>query len=46
MVSGYADVVVMRTPWEGSAKAASLYSAVPVVNAGDGGPHAPHPDHG
>ena len=37
MVSGYADVVVMRTPWEGSAKAASLYSAVPVVKAGDGG---------
>ena len=37
MVSGYADVVVMRTPWEGSAKAASLYSSVPVVNAGDGG---------
>ena len=27
----------MRTPWEGSAKAASLYSNVPVVNAGDGG---------
>ena len=25
MVSNYADVVVMRTPWEGSAKAASLY---------------------
>ena len=37
MVSGYADVVVMRTPWEGSAKAASLYSDVPVINAGDGG---------
>ena len=37
MVSGYADVVVMRTPWEGAAKAASLYSDVPVVNAGDGG---------
>ena len=37
MVSGYADVVVMRTPWEGAAKAASLYSNVPVVNAGDGG---------
>ena len=37
MVSGYADVVVMRTPWEGSAKAASLYSNVPVINAGDGG---------
>ena len=40
MVSGYADVVVMRTPWEGAAKAASLYSNVPVVNAGDGG-HMP-----
>ncbi|MBQ8801727.1 MAG: aspartate carbamoyltransferase [Clostridium sp.] len=37
MVSGYADVVVMRTPWEGAAKAASLYSNVPVINAGDGG---------
>lgn len=37
MVSGYADVVIMRTPWEGAAKAASLYSDVPVVNAGDGG---------
>jgi len=37
MVSGYADVVVMRTPWEGAAKAASLYSSVPVINAGDGG---------
>ena len=37
MVSGYADVVVMRNPLEGAAKAASLYSHVPVVNAGDGG---------
>jgi len=37
MVSGYADVVVMRNPWEGAAKAASLYSHVPVINAGDGG---------
>ena len=37
MVSGYADVIVMRTPWEGAARAASLYSDVPVVNAGDGG---------
>jgi len=36
MVSGYADVIVMRTPWEGAAKAASLYSDVPVINAGDG----------
>lgn len=37
MVSSYADVIVMRTPWEGAAKAASLYSEVPVINAGDGG---------
>ena len=37
IVSNYADVIVMRTPWEGAAKAASLYSNVPVVNAGDGG---------
>ncbi len=37
MVSGYADVIVMRTPWEGAAKAASLYANVPVINAGDGG---------
>ncbi len=36
VVSGYADVIVMRTPWEGAAKAASLYSHVPVINAGDG----------
>ena len=37
MVSGYADVVIMRNPREGAAKAASLYSDVPVINAGDGG---------
>lgn len=36
IVSGYADAIVMRTPWEGAAKAASLYANVPVVNAGDG----------
>ena len=41
MVSSYADVIVMRTPWEGAAKAASLYSHVPVVNAGDGWPAHP-----
>jgi aspartate carbamoyltransferase catalytic subunit len=37
MVSSYADVVVMRHPKEGAAKAAALYSHVPVINAGDGG---------
>ncbi len=37
MVSCYADMIVMRNPCEGAAKAASLYSSVPVINAGDGG---------
>lgn len=35
--SAYADAIVMRTPWEGAALAASLYSEIPVINAGDGG---------
>ncbi len=37
MTSSYSDVIVMRNPKEGAAKAASLYSSVPVINAGDGG---------
>lgn len=37
VVSGYADVVVIRHPMEGTAKAAALYSKSPVINAGDGG---------
>ncbi|MDR3207559.1 MAG: aspartate carbamoyltransferase [Oscillospiraceae bacterium] len=37
MCSGYADVIVIRHPGEGAALAASRYSRVPVVNAGDGG---------
>ena len=37
VVSGYADIIAMRNPLEGSAKGASLYSSVPVINAGDGG---------
>ena len=37
IVSGYSDVIVMRHPQEGAAKAASLYSLCPIVNAGDGG---------
>ena len=31
----------MRHPKEGSAKVASMYSDVPVINAGDGGHHHP-----
>lgn len=37
VVSGYADVIAMRHPVEGAAKAASMFSSVPVINAGDGG---------
>lgn len=37
IVSGYSDILVMRHPQEGAAKAASLYSNCPIVNAGDGG---------
>ncbi|MBE6563923.1 MAG: aspartate carbamoyltransferase [Ruminococcaceae bacterium] len=37
IVSGYADIIVMRNPKEGAAYAASLYSRVPFINAGDGG---------
>lgn len=37
VISGYADIIAMRHPLEGSAKAASLYSNCPVINAGDGG---------
>lgn len=37
IVSGYADIIAMRHPLEGSAKAASLFSSVPLINGGDGG---------
>lgn len=37
VVSGYADILVIRHPIEGAAYASSLYSHVPVINAGDGG---------
>ncbi|MGN0634486.1 MAG: aspartate carbamoyltransferase [Oscillospiraceae bacterium] len=37
IVSGYADILVMRHPVEGSAKAAALTADCPIVNAGDGG---------
>jgi aspartate carbamoyltransferase catalytic subunit len=37
IVSGYSDIIVMRHPQEGSAKAASEFSLCPIINAGDGG---------
>ncbi|RLI91150.1 MAG: aspartate carbamoyltransferase [Candidatus Altiarchaeales archaeon] len=36
IVSGYADVIVIRHPIEGSARLASEYSDVPIINGGDG----------
>ena len=37
IVSGYADILVMRHPTAGSVKAAALTADCPVINAGDGG---------
>lgn len=37
VLSGYTDILTIRHPLEGAAMAASLYSHVPVINAGDGG---------
>lgn len=37
IVSSYADIMVMRNPYEGSAKAAALTAECPIINAGDGG---------
>ena len=34
--SGYTDLIVLRHPWEGSARLAAEFSEVPVINAGDG----------
>lgn len=41
MVSIYSDIIAMRHPMEGSAKLASMYSKVPIINAGDGGHQHP-----
>ncbi len=36
VLSGYTDLLTIRNPLDGAAYAASLYSQVPVINAGDG----------
>ena len=41
VVSGYADLIAMRHPFEGAALCAAAHSRVPVINAGDGGHHHP-----
>lgn len=37
VVGGYSDIIAIRHPLEGTAAAAAMYSAAPVINAGDGG---------
>jgi aspartate carbamoyltransferase catalytic subunit len=36
ILHSYADVIIIRHPLEGSARAAADYSTVPIINAGDG----------
>jgi aspartate carbamoyltransferase catalytic subunit len=36
VVGSYADIIVVRHPWEGAAKVVADYAGVPVINAGDG----------
>ncbi len=36
VVGSYADIIVIRHPWEGAAKLVAEYAGVPVINAGDG----------
>ena len=40
-VACYADIAVMRHPKEGAPKVASMFSEIPVINAGDGGHQHP-----
>jgi len=41
VVGSYADIIVVRHPWEGTAKVVADYAGVPVINAGDGGHQHP-----
>ncbi len=41
VVSGYANVIVLRHPREGASRLASEFSSVPIINAGDGAGHHP-----
>ena len=36
VVGSYADIIVIRHPWEGAARVVADYAGVPVINAGDG----------
>jgi aspartate carbamoyltransferase catalytic subunit len=41
VMQNYADVIVMRHPSEGAARAAAEYVEIPVINGGDGGHEHP-----
>jgi len=41
VIGSYADIIVIRHPWEGTAKVVADYSGIPVINAGDGGHQHP-----
>lgn len=41
VISSYADICAMRHPKEGAPLVASMYSSIPVINAGDGGHNHP-----
>ncbi|MGH7090613.1 MAG: hypothetical protein ACREFQ_17095 [Stellaceae bacterium] len=41
VMENYADLIVMRHPSEGAARAAAEYVAIPVINGGDGGHEHP-----
>lgn len=41
VISYYADICAMRHPKEGAPLVASMYSGIPVINAGDGGHNHP-----
>jgi aspartate carbamoyltransferase catalytic subunit len=36
VIENYADLIVLRHPWEGAARAAAEYVSIPVINGGDG----------
>ena len=41
IVGSYADIIVVRHPWEGAAKVMADFAGIPVINAGDGGHQHP-----
>jgi aspartate carbamoyltransferase catalytic subunit len=36
VVGSYADIIVIRHPWEGAARVVANYAGIPVINGGDG----------